>query len=168
VIRLLLLSDTHGQLDPRIARLAAEVEICVHAGDIGDASVLRELAVCPRLVAVRGNNDIPLTWPAEEHPLLEQLPNEARIELPGGTLVVLHGHRVNPATERHQRLRHHFHEARAVLYGHSHRMVTDTGGLPWILNPGAAGRTRTYGGPCCLLLSTSEQRWQVQVRRFRL
>jgi hypothetical protein len=35
-----------------------------------------------------------------------------------------------------------------------------------VLNPGAAGRTRTYGGPSCLLLIAGETDWKVEVHRF--
>jgi hypothetical protein len=38
--------------------------------------------------------------------------------------------------------------------------------VPWVLNPGAAGRTRTYGGPSCLLLIAGETDWKVEVHRF--
>lgn len=66
-MRVLLLSDTHGVLDARIAALADCCDIVVHAGDVGSAQVLRRLrAVCPRVVAVRGNNDVAAKWLASD------------------------------------------------------------------------------------------------------
>jgi predicted phosphodiesterase len=80
--------------------------------------------------------------------------------------VVLHGDRVNPAGTRHARLRGRYAEARAVVYGHSHRLVCDTAAMPWVLNPGAAGRDRTHGGPSCLVLTAGAAEWSVEAVRF--
>lgn len=164
-----LLADTHGWLDPRIARIAARCDMAVHAGDVGAAAVLRELR--PRtgeVIAIRGNNDVPEKWPEADHRVLETLEPEASVALPGGDLVVIHGDVPGRAADRHDRLRAAYPEARAVVYGHSHRRIADTGEVPWILNPGAAGRTRTYGGPSCLVLVASVAAWSVHEHRFEL
>lgn len=164
-MRVLLLSDTHGFLDPRIAALAGQVERIVHAGDIGGDAVLQQLEEHAPLVAVRGNNDVPGKWSgAPMHP--GTLPQEAALDLPGGRLVVVHGDRVGAGAARHRRLRTRYPEARAVVYGHSHRLTLDTEEPIWILNPGAAGRTRTHGGPSCLLLYPAPEGWRVEQRRF--
>ncbi len=76
-------------------------------------------------MAVRGNNDTPAKWAEEESDRLEQLPLEAKLGLPGGPLVVVHGDRVLPAHERHERLRPHYAQARAVAYGQTHRLRCD-------------------------------------------
>lgn len=165
--RVLIVSDTHGFLDPRIARLAAECDAAVHAGDIGAASVLDQLrAAAGVVIAVRGNNDVPSKWAAEEHGVLAGLPHEAHLELPGGRLAVVHGDRFWICAERHGRLRRRFPRARLVVYGHSHRQVCDLRRIPWIVNPGAGGRTHTFGGPSCLILHAAAARWYVEARRF--
>lgn len=166
-IQIALLADTHGVLDGRVAEVIEGSDWIVHAGDIGNAGVLRQLArLGERVVAVRGNNDTPGRWPEDEQPILDTLPLERRIALPGGELVVLHGDRINPAAQRHQRLRHRYATARVVVYGHSHRLVEDLAGTPRVLNPGAAGRSRTFGGPSCLLLQIRGSQWQVERHRF--
>jgi uncharacterized protein len=38
-----VISDTHGFLDPRIASLFEGVEHILHAGDIGDRAIIRQL-----------------------------------------------------------------------------------------------------------------------------
>ena len=43
-LRVLILADTHGQLDPRIEALASGCAIAVHAGDVGADEVLERLA----------------------------------------------------------------------------------------------------------------------------
>jgi uncharacterized protein len=166
MLRVAILADTHGHLDPRVAELVAGCDIAVHGGDIGNAGVLAALQPRRgRVIAVVGNNDIPRKWPEYERDLLAALPELAELELPGGKLVAIHGHQV-PAATRHDRLRGHFAHARAVIYGHSHRLVADQEATPWILNPGAAGRARTYGGPSCMILSASERRWTLRIERF--
>lgn len=162
-----IVSDTHGFLDPRIAEIVRACDIAVHAGDIGSQRVLGALK--PRrgaVAAVRGNNDVPEKWPESERDALDLLPLECGLDLPGGQLYVVHGDRVGRAKDLHARLRKRYAEARAIVYGHSHRLVCDYAENPWVLNPGAAGRQRTYGGPSCLLLRADAQRWNVEVRRF--
>jgi putative phosphoesterase len=163
-----VLSDTHGVLDPRVARLAAESDLVIHGGDVGNADVLRTLRHAGNeVLAVRGNNDVPEKWPTADHEELGTLP--LALEVPVGTTVIAveHGHRANPAGLRHQRLRERYPHARAVVYGHSHRLVCDTEEQPWILNPGAAGRSRTFGGPSCLLLTIGVRgHWRVETHRF--
>jgi hypothetical protein len=164
--RVLLVSDTHGVLDTRIAALARECDVIVHAGDVGNADVIDALRDGgARVIAVRGNNDVPSKWPRSERRVLEALEDVAAIELPGGTLIATHGDRYI-AAKRHARLRAEFPEARAVVYGHSHRLVIDDAALPWILNPGAAGRARTYGGPSCLVFEARPGIWRVDPHRF--
>lgn len=165
--RVALLSDTHGHLDPRIAEVVRGCDVAVHAGDIGGLAVLRALRPrAGRVVAVRGNNDRPRQWPVADRAALDGLPEEALLDLPGGAVVVVHGDRVVPAEERHDRLRRRYAAARAVVYGHSHRLVCDCDDVPWVLNPGAAGRARTFGGPSCLVLDARRGAWHVHVLRF--
>jgi putative phosphoesterase len=165
-LRVLLLADTHGVLDERIAALARECDVAVHAGDVGNAAVLDALRVGgAHVVAVRGNNDMPSKWPRNDWRVLEGINEVERVALPGGVLIVTHGDRYAPAT-RHARLRAAFPDARAIVYGHSHRLIVDDGETPWILNPGAAGRARTYGGPSCLVLEASARTWRVEAKRF--
>jgi uncharacterized protein len=166
-LRLALISDTHGFVDPRIVQLIDNCDVVVHVGDIGSRAVLRTLRPRRRLVlAVRGNNDTPRKWPASDHRFLVRLPRALEIALPGGVLVVLHGDRVLPASTRHERLRRLFPRARAVAYGHTHRMVCDRGSSPWVLNPGAGGRARTFGGPSCVTLDVSKRTWRVRMLRL--
>lgn len=164
-----LIADTHGVLDDGVAAAIAQCAVVVHAGDIGNATVLRTLrARHERVIAVRGNNDTPAKWPAKDARCLGALPAAARLRLPGGILAVVHGDRHNPAARRHARLRREFAGLRAVVYGHSHRLVCDDSRLPWVLNPGAAGRVRTGGGASCLLLLATAAGWQVSAQHGSL
>ena len=161
-----LVADTHGVLDSRVAAVVRGCDHAVHGGDVGAAAVLAGLGPPERVTAVRGNNDVAARWPPGEAPVLASLDEEARLDLPGGTLVVVHGHRAGAAARRHAWLRRRFADARAVVYGHSHRLVCDTAAEPWILNPGAAGRARTFGGPSCIVLEAGAGTWALTVHRF--
>lgn len=166
-VRVVIVSDTHGELDERVARLAAASDVVVHAGDVGGRSVLD--ALTPRngeLIAVRGNNDVREKWPASEWEALEALPWEARIDLPGGELVVVHGHGYGYPGRHHARMRRDYPDARLVVYGHSHLKVSDKSESPWIVNPGAAGRVRTFGGPSYSRLFASASRWRLETRQL--
>jgi putative phosphoesterase len=166
--RILIVSDTHGVLDEPIRLLATESDLVLHAGDIGDYGVLRDLGGggAP-VVAVLGNNDVGTKWPVAQRRQLARLPLVAKASLKGGLLVVEHGHRAGRVADRHRLLRVRYPDARAVIYGHSHRLCCDTETRPWVLNPGAAGRARTQGGATCLTLRVSPQgRWRLQVHRF--
>src|SRR3569623_1432086 len=166
-VRVALLADTHGDLDARIAKEVGRCDYAVHAGDIGRAAVLRALA--PRsgvVIAVRGNNDVTEKWPSADRLLLQSLPDDATLPLPGGDLVVIHGHRAGAPAIRHAVLRERFPAARAVVYGHSHHRVVDRARLPWIIIPGAAGKTRTYGGPSLVIVEAAIEKWQVVEIKF--
>ena len=134
-MRIALIADTHGYLDPRIADAIRGTDILVHAGDVG-AGIEAEIApLAARVVIVHGNNDPSDSgWPESEV-----------LALPGGTLAVMHGHQW-PAKTRHRKLRECFPDARAIVCGHSHHRLLDTDIEPVVLNPGAAGKSRAYGG----------------------
>ncbi len=162
-----IVSDTHGTLDERVWRLLADCDLIVHAGDIGAGAILERLESRAPVVAVAGNNDVPGKWNGD-HKRLAALTAAARVDLPGGTLAVVHGHRHGPPARRHARLRGTFPQARLVAYGHSHRLVMDTGATPWVVNPGAAGTRRTGGGPSALLLHVTAGGWRLVPHRFDL
>ena len=165
--RIALVSDTHGHLDPRIVEVVDGCRLAVHAGDIGSGAVLDTLARSDRLVtAVRGNNDVESKWDSHEHERLDQLPWEAVVSLPGGGLAVTHGHQIVSVERRHGWLRERYPDARVVVYGHTHRRCIDRSARPWIVNPGAAGRNRTFGGPSLVVMDVDADHWRLRTVCF--
>jgi hypothetical protein len=165
-----ILADIHGRpyvrLAARVEALVADCDLAVHGGDIGNAGVLERLRPRQRrVVAVSGNNDLHRKWPPEQRHDLENLREHKDLELPGGILAIIHGHQI-AAKNRHERLRRRFPHARAIVYGHSHRLIADRDREPWVLNPGAAGRARTFGGPSCMVLDAAEHCWELRIERF--
>jgi uncharacterized protein len=57
MIRVGLISDTHGLLRPEALTFLEGCDHIVHGGDICDASVLEALSAIAPVTAVRGNND---------------------------------------------------------------------------------------------------------------
>jgi uncharacterized protein len=57
LIRIGLISDTHGLLRPEATAFLQGSDRIVHAGDICDAGILERLAEIAPVTAVRGNND---------------------------------------------------------------------------------------------------------------
>ncbi len=162
-----ILSDTHGVIHPGVLARMNDCEVIVHAGDICGGDVLEQLAPkSGQLVAVRGNNDVLQHWQRESRFNLKDLPDEQSVELPGGTLAVIHGHQYWSRNNPQASILSHFPKARAVVYGHSHYVQHEKVDGRWLLNPGAAGNRLNRGGSSCLILKASQQSWQVEMFRF--
>lgn len=169
MVRVAILSDTHGHVCPNVLAVAAECDIAVHAGDILTARVLQELReVVDEVYAVRGNNDVPGIWAGDELDELGTLSDVVDVPLPGGLLVAEHGHAHGWSEPNLGMLRAAHPKARAIVYGHTHRLLIDRDAEPWVLNPGAAGRIRNQGGPTCLVLHADTDSWRVEGFKFPL
>jgi uncharacterized protein len=57
-LRVGVLSDTHGLLRPEARAFLVGCDYIVHGGDIGSATILRDLEALAPLITVRGNNDV--------------------------------------------------------------------------------------------------------------
>ena len=161
-----ILSDTHSFVSPKITRIVANCDYAVHAGDIGCEEVLAQLKPRKKVIAVRGNNDHPSMWHEDEAHIVEPIEHVAELDLPGGKLVVEHGHRHGMHMPDHQKLRKAHPHARLIVYGHSHKIIQDLDEKPWVVNPGAAGKTRNHGGPSCIVLTASPKEWTLEEFRF--
>ena len=103
----------------------------LHGGDVGPASILDELAAIAPVTAVYGNTD---DWD-----LRGQLPQVARLELDGFTIVVTHGDQFGSPTP--DKLQAAFPDAEIIVYGHTHRpLLTLVDVVVTVMNPGGAGR----------------------------
>jgi putative phosphoesterase len=160
-----IVSDTHGHLDERIADVIRDCDYAIHAGDIMGAHILNKLQPRRSVIAVAGNNDVPAIWGQDEASIVSALPKSTKMELPGGLVIIEHGHRLGGFPD-HDQFRWDHAEARLVVYGHTHKRVIDQTAEPWIVNPGAAGRERTKGGPSCVILTASETSWSFETVLF--
>lgn len=158
-ISVAIISDTHGYLDPRIQQLIQQCDYAIHAGDICGEDILEAMHPKHKVIAVAGNN---------EPRCMAHVPLQSvgELTLPSGTICIEHGHEHGHHTPSHASLRAKHPHARLVIYGHTHKLIQDKSALPWVINPGAAGRTRTHGGPSCLVLSANDQCWHIEEFRF--
>jgi len=127
VIRIGLISDTHGLLRPEALAYLAGSDRIVHGGDIGDASILAALARIAPVTAVRGNNDRD-AW-------ARGLPDRARLSVGGVPLLVVHdvADLLDEPPDR---------GTRVVVAGHSHKpSIVERDGIVYV-NPGSAGPRR--------------------------
>ena len=104
MIKIGILSDTHGSVHPQIAELMNKCDFALHAGDIVDIKVLQKLNPKQSVVAVKGNNDAHLT----------SLEDIEVLELPGGKIVVEHGHKHGHEKPCHDSLRRAYPDAKAI------------------------------------------------------
>jgi len=166
--RIAIISDTHGHIDQNIIDTIKDCDRIVHAGDICGAHILTQLeSICSNITAVTGNNDCESLWCKTESSIVNSLPAIVEIELPGGTLAIEHGHKHGMQQPDHASLRASHPHARVIIYGHTHKMIIDDKVTPWVINPGAAGETRTGEGPSCMILTAvTEGEWEIEMFRF--
>jgi uncharacterized protein len=137
-VEIAVISDTHmprgGRRLPNgcIERLRA-ADLIIHAGDLVELSVLRELRGYGRVVAVHGNVDAAAVRAA--------LPATATVAVEGARIAVVHDG--GAARGRLARLRARFPDDDAVVFGHSHLPLheEDENGLQ-IFNPGSPTERR--------------------------
>jgi uncharacterized protein len=122
-----LISDTHGLLRPEAITFLKGSDLIVHAGDIGDPSVLERLAALAPVTTVRGNNDKG-EW-AKDVPEVEVL------QVGEILIYVLHDLSdldLDPEAAGF----------RVVVSGHSHKPSIEKQGRVLYVNPGSAGPRR--------------------------
>lgn len=126
-MRIGLISDTHNLLRAE-ARIALKgVDHIIHAGDICDAQVLKELETIAPVTAVRGNNDRG-AW-------AEGLHERERVEFGGVAVYIVHDlHDLDIAPETVG--------IKVVVSGHSHRPLMKMENGVLYVNPGSAGPRR--------------------------
>ncbi len=125
-----LISDTHGMVRPEVWRAFANVDLILHAGDIGGRHVLDELALIASVLAVAGNTD--LEDALRLSPALERECGGLRVHLS-------HGHEVGRPTAEALLARY---DADIIVFGHTHRPLVQFDGRRLVVNPGAAGPRR--------------------------
>lgn len=135
MMRIGLLSDTHGWLDPQLTEVFADCDELWHAGDLGQLAVADALLATGKpLLAVYGNID--------DLSIRQRYPLDLIFEREGIRVLMTHiGGYPGRYTARLKKL---LDEHRPDLYvcGHSHilKVVPDQGRQLLHINPGACGR----------------------------
>ena len=129
-----LLSDTHGYLDPKVFKYFEQVDEIWHAGDIGTIEVLEELRKFKPTIAVWGNVD----------------GGQLRVECKEGEIFEREGVRVllthiagKPPKYNKEVLGYvKKYQPKLLICGHSHilKVMPDGANRLLFMNPGAAGK----------------------------
>jgi len=122
-----VISDTHGVLRPEALTALQGSDYIIHAGDIGDPTILDRLAEIAPMTAVRGNID-KAAW-------AKKIPTTNVLEVAGVSIYVLHDLAdldLKPEAA-------HF---AAVVSGHSHVPKEKMKNGVLYFNPGSAGPRR--------------------------
>ena len=135
-----LISDTHGLVRPEVHAALAGVDLILHAGDVGGAEILDELALIAPVRAVYGNTDPP--WDAGLVAAIDDTFEGVRVH-------VSHGHEVGKVTPANLAVAY---DADVIVYGHTHIQKVTRIGQQLVVNPGAAGPRRFKLEPSLALL----------------
>ena len=125
-----VISDTHGYLDPRVEKLFAGVDHILHAGDIGFASIVLELQFIAPVTAVLGNTEGDMGYRLTEVVDLAQ------------KKFLVH-HIVNPwAVSETVAKRMAKEQPAVVVFGHTHKKFAETVDGVFFFNPGYSGKPK--------------------------
>lgn len=132
--KILLLSDTHGHIDPSILKYAQQADEIWHAGDIGDLKVTDALAKIKPLKGVYGNID--------NHVIQQEFQENNRFMCEGVDVWITHiggypgkyNQRVRPEIQANP--------PKLFICGHSHilKVMNDKKLNLLHMNPGACGK----------------------------
>ena len=123
-MRLGIVSDTHNLLRPEVLTALKGVDHILHAGDIGNPSLIDALAEIAPVTAIHGNIDLPSIAPATDFVTLE-----------GHLIYLVHSLAdldIDPVAAG----------VAMVVTGHSHKPLIERRGSVLYLNPGSCGPRR--------------------------
>ena len=145
-----LLSDTHGFLDPRLPRIFHGVEHILHAGDIGPDRLIAQLESIAPVTAVLGNTDSSALFRLTETVLL------------GGRKVFVR-HIVSPhALTDELQMSLARTQPQVVLFGHTHQPFHEQINGVWFVNPGYAGKPKPGAERSVALLHDDAREMRVE------
>lgn len=129
VLRVGLISDTHGLLRPEAIEFLRGSDFIVHAGDICAPEILSQLGALAPVTAVRGNND--------RGPWADELRSTETLRVGAVTIYVIHDLAdldIDLSSAG----------VRVVVSGHSHKPHIEERNGVLFVNPGSAGPRRFH------------------------
>jgi uncharacterized protein len=129
VLRVGIVSDTHGLVRPELIENLRGVNHILHAGDIGAIEVLDTLSAIAPVDPVRGNVD--------RDPWARRIPSIREVTIAGLRFLVIHNlHELDHEKERSG--------IDVIVFGHSHMPEIQKRGRALAVNPGSAGPRRFH------------------------
>jgi hypothetical protein len=141
ILKVGVVSDTHGLLRPEVLTALAGVDHILHLGDVGKVSILRELERIAPVTAIRGNID--RDGPCSDLPETEVALIADKYIYMLHDLKTLH---LDPAAGKFA----------AVLYGHTHKPEFYEKRGVLYFNPGSCG-PRRFQLPIAIGMLTIEE-----------
>ncbi|MFH1378980.1 MAG: metallophosphoesterase family protein [bacterium] len=148
-----IISDTHisngAKLHPKIYNLFKEADGIIHAGDLTDMKVLKELEMIASVWAVYGNMDA--------HTIRQELPEKRIVEWEGKRIGIIHRSK-SPDRENPEGILPLFSNDNidCLIFGHSHKPCNKIISRILCFNPGSPsgqyGQTPSVG---CLYIEGS-------------
>lgn len=127
MIKIGVISDTHGLLRPEATELLRDSDYIIHGGDIGDPTILIKLGEVAPVTAVRGNVD--------REKWARKIPETNVLEVAGMSIYVIHDlQKLDLKPESAGFV--------AVISGHSHVPKQEFKNGVLYFNPGSAGPRR--------------------------
>ena len=126
VMKIGIISDTHGLLIPEVTKALEGCEAILHGGDITGPEIIEKLESIAPVYVVRGNGD--RDW-------AEHIPLFLDFELAGLRVYMTH---------RKKDLPDDLSEYDLVVFGHSHKYEESRHGKTLLLNPGSCGPRRFH------------------------
>jgi putative phosphoesterase len=132
-----IISDTHGRLPQSVSKAFKNIDLIIHAGDIGDPEIIDALGKIAPTRAVRGNMDVG-KW-------ARRLQQNETITINRHRLYVIHDiYKLDIKAQSDT--------YRVVIYGHTHRPQMEKQQGILYLNPGSAMQPRFGYPPSVALL----------------
>jgi putative phosphoesterase len=137
-----LISDTHNQLPENINHLFKDVDIILHAGDIGYSHILENLSKIAAVEGVYGNTDL--------YTVSSILPSRLDLKLEGLNIFIRHD--IGDINFYYAKLKSIKKELMPdiIIFGHTHRPFFKKIQRTYFINPGSASKSRE-GIPCSVM-----------------
>ena len=128
-----VISDTHGFLHPRIESVFKDVDLILHAGDVGKHFIIQQLARLAHVEAVYGNTDMGMIRDLFEEELV--------LDLKGHKIALCHG--AGKYDNIMERLSNRFEPKNVdiIVFGHTHTPTEVQKNGIFFFNPGYGRKT---------------------------
>lgn len=142
--KIAIISDTHGLLREEVKQALAGADAIVHAGDLDNPAILKEIQAYGETYIVRGNND--KEW-------AESLPQSLSFSIEGVRFFMVHDQKDIPKDLT---------DVDVVIYGHSHKYAMDRRDDILWLNPGSCGKRRFLQKITFVIMDAQEGRYHIE------
>lgn len=146
MMRIGILSDTHGVLKEEVVEGLQGCEAIFHAGDVGNSNILDRLREIAPVYVVKGNND------AEEM----QLPENLEVRMGSYTFYMIHDLKSLKTVPKGYDF---------IISGHSHQFDIHYKSNTRFINPGGCGKKR-FGLPLTFVSLTLADTIQIELHQI--